>query len=115
VRLILIVDFLRGFGRGFMRACRSLWPDAEFTDLPWQGWEDCRNQSIETETRDCETAVFILTQRGYVVTGINRSAKLLHINTPGRIALGVCEPYNNSRASFRGMANNMRNCTHGKN
>lgn len=89
-------------------------PDAKFSDLPWQGWDDAREVAVETQDHSCADAVFSLTQRGYYITGVNRSARLLHINTPGRIALNIAEPYD-SRAARRGsLQTNMRNCTHGQ-
>lgn len=97
-----------------MRFLRGLRPDAKFSDLPWQGWDDAFNRAIETDTQDCATAVYCLTQLGYIVTGVNRSARLLHINTPGRIALEVCQPVEYSGALKRASIHNMRNCTHGE-
>jgi hypothetical protein len=97
-----------------MRAWRGLRPDADFIDLPWQGWVDAQNLAVETGTQDCAKAIYLLTQQGYVITGINRSAKLLHLTTPLRIAMEVREPLQYPRASSRGIPTNMRICTHGE-
>lgn len=83
------------FWRGVVNAWNNR-RDADFTDLSWQGWDDQRSQAVETDKQNCHDAVFLLTQQGYYIVGVNRSARLLHISTPGRIALDVAEPYNSS-------------------
>lgn len=106
--------FWRGLWERIYSAFWSLGPDAEFEDLPWQGWDDARSQEVETKEHDCADAVFALTQKGYVVTGVNRSARILNISTPGRIAMDVAQPYD-SRVSRKGFLHNVtRICTHGE-
>lgn len=98
-------------------AIREWWSnrnDATFEGLSWQGWHDPQCLAIETHKVHCQDAVFLLTQSGYLVTGINRSARLIHISMLADIAKDVPRPYN-SRAPLEGLLQpQMRNCTHGK-
>lgn len=101
----------------FLKAVLEAWrnrKDADFSGLTWQGWDECRSLAVETATQECGDAIFELTQQGYCIMGVNRSARLLHISTPGRIALNIAEPYD-SHAPRKGFLNNVtRICTHGR-
>lgn len=88
--------------------------DADFTCLTWEGWDDGLAVSVDSKTKDCADAVDALTAQGYVITGINRSARILNICTPGRIVAGAKRAYDSSAPREGFLQTTLRNCTHGE-